>query len=68
MVNVKKLRAKIIEKGLTITKISQKLDMDSSTFYRKLKNNGAFLTIKDVDKLFKILELDTQEANNIFFA
>ena len=40
MVNVKKLREKMREKGWNVEKLSKAIGIDKSTFYRKLNNNG----------------------------
>lgn len=66
MLKENKLRAKIVEKNLTIEKLSKKIGIDKATFYRKMAKNS-FL-IKEVDAIVKELELTSDEATDIFFA
>ena len=40
MLHVNKLKGKMTEKGFTVATISEKIGMDSSTFYRKLQKNN----------------------------
>lgn len=65
MLNHRKLKAKIIERGFTIEIISQAMKMHKATFYRKLANNS-FL-IRETDELKNILRLTNDEAKDIFF-
>lgn len=66
MLNVNKLKGKIIEKGYTVEKLSLSLQINPSTFYRKLKNNS--FEIVEADAIVKELELTPTEATEIFFA
>lgn len=66
MLNVNKLKGKIVEKGYTIEKLSQTLGINPSTFYRKLKKNS--FEIEEADTIVKELCLSSEEATEIFFA
>ena len=68
MVNVNKLRGKIVENGLTIDEVADKMGINRATFYRKLNSGGKNFLIRDVDALVKILLLKSDEATAIFFA
>lgn len=68
MVNINKLKGKIVERGINITKLAEMINVDPSTLYRKFNNNGNTLTIKEVDLIVKSLKLNAQEANAIFFS
>lgn len=68
MVNVNKLKGKIIEKGFNISKLAKMINLDASTLYRKLANNGTKLTIKEADMIVETLNLTVDEANAIFFS
>ena len=68
MVNVNKLRGKIVENGLTIDEVADKMGINRATFYRKLNSGGKNFLIKDVDALVKISHLKSDEATAIFFA
>ena len=66
MLDVLKLKGKIIEKGKNIESVSADLGIHPATFYRKMKDNS--FEIKEVDKLVKILSLTGEEASAIFFS
>lgn len=68
MVNVNKLRGKIVENGLSVEEIADKIGIDRSTFYRRLNSGGENFLIKEVDAIAKILNLTSNEAATIFFA
>ncbi len=67
MVNINKLKGKIVEKGLKVERVAELMGIDKSTLYRKL-GNSENITIKDADKLVEILEISTDEATAIFFS
>lgn len=66
MLDVQKLKGKIVEKGKNIESVSADLGINPATFYRKMKNNS--FEIREVDKLVKILSLNGGEASAIFFS
>lgn len=68
MVNVNKLKGKIIEKGKSVDCIAREIGIDKSTLYRKLSLFGEQITIKEADVIVKVLELNKDEAVSIFFA
>ena len=68
MVNINKLKGKIVENGLTVEGLAEKLGVDRSTLYRKLNAEGETFTIKDANMICKALELNIQEATAIFFS
>ena len=51
MVNVKKLHGKVVENEMSWSTLADKLNMNRSTLYRKLKPDGDKLTIKEVNKI-----------------
>ena len=66
MVNTAKLKGKIVENGFTIQTLSDKLNIDRSTLYRKFDEPNRF-TIADVNALVDILHLSADDALLIFF-
>ena len=66
MLNVNKLKGKMVEKGFTIEKLSNSLGINPSTFYRKLKNNS--FEIGEADEIVEALGLSAFDATEIFFA
>lgn len=68
MVDTLKLKGKIIEKGLTIELLAEKMGIDKSTLYRRLSENGDPISIKEADLMSKELTLSRDEAVSIFFS
>ena len=67
MVNIRKLKAKMVEKDISIIQLANILSIDRSTVYRKLNKSGENFTVKDVEKIAKALSLTYDDINNIFF-
>ena len=67
LININKLKGKMVEKELTIPQLAQILQINKSTLYRKLKNNGDNITIKEANLIVSTLNLTSSEATAIFF-
>lgn len=67
MVNVSKLKGKIIERNTTQEALAKDIGIDKSTFYRKMKQNGRF-SIQEVNLIVSSLGLSKEEALSIFFS
>ncbi len=68
MVNVNKLKGKIVENGFSIEEFADKIGIDRSTLYRKLSRKCENLTIKEAELMRSELNLSSVEAADIFFA
>lgn len=68
MVNVNKLKGKIVENDLTIEKLAGIIGIDKSTLYRKISHKGETFTIKEANLLARALRLTAGEVNAIFFS
>lgn len=68
MVNILKLKGKIVEAGLNISILSKELNIDRSTFYRKLNEDGTVFTIKEVNIMIDKLNLSFNDVKSIFFS
>ena len=68
MVNVNKLRGKMAENELSVERLATAIGLDKATVYRKLSNNGESFSISEADKIAKILQLNSEEAQAIFFS
>ena len=64
--NVKKLKSKLVEKGMNVEGLAQVLGIDRSTMYRKIANVKT-MTIKDAQEIKVALNLTSTEARDIFF-
>ncbi|MBE6070726.1 MAG: XRE family transcriptional regulator [Clostridium butyricum] len=68
MINILKLKGKIVEAGMNISSLSKELSIDRSTFYRKLNEDGTFFTIKEINIMIEKLNLSFDDVKNIFFS
>ena len=67
-VNINKLKGKIVENGLTVAILAEKIGIDRATLYRKLSNNGETMLVKDANAIVAALNLTADEAMAIFFS
>ena len=68
MVNVLKLKAKLVENGKNVDYLADSLEVNRTTIYRKLAAGGDDFTIGEVDRISQVLNLSVAEINNIFFS
>ena len=68
MVNVDKLRGKIVEQRLTADDIAGMLGMSKNTYYRRINDGGGTFTIDEAGLIAEKLHLTADEFNAIFFA
>ena len=64
-VNVRKLRAKMVEHGYNIAKLSKAININTATMYRKINADGAF-TLGEAHDICRVLSLSEEEAVSIF--
>lgn len=64
--NERKLKAKLVEKGISVETISHKIGINPSTFYRKIKSDS--FTIAEVRIIIEVLQLTYDEIMDIFFS
>ncbi len=67
MVNVNKIKGRIVENETSIAELAKFLGIDKATLYRKLNNNGETLLIKEARGIIEFLHLTKDEAADIFF-
>ena len=68
VVNVQKLKGKIVEKSNTQECVADAMGMNRSTFYRKMKNNAETCDVSEVYAIADILKLSPSRAGEIFFS
>ena len=68
LVNIQKLKGKIVEKEKTQESVADAIGIDRTTFYRKMKNGGSGFTVGEIHKIVDVLPLSKEEATEIFFA
>lgn len=67
LVNINKLKNKIIQRDLNISLLAEKIGVDRSTLYRKIKNHGETFTMKEIRLISEELELKEEKVVEIFF-
>ena len=67
MFNQNLLKAKLLEKGVSVLELCNKLGICEATFYRKLMRDGDFSRF-EIEAITKALKLSKVERDNIFFA
>lgn len=60
--NIQKIKGRMVELSITGCEMARKLEMDPSTFYRKMQNNGENFTVKDLYGMQKALQLTKEQA------
>jgi len=68
LVNIRKLRGKMVECDISIEGLASKIGIDRATLYRRLERNGKDFSISEVDTIVHVLNLSADEANAIFFS
>ena len=67
MFNQNLLKAKLIEKSISVIDVCNELGICEATFYRKLSREGDFSRF-EIGKIASMLALSSDERDNIFFA
>jgi DNA-binding phage protein len=65
--NIRKLKGKMVEKGVSVDTLASDMGMTRSNLYRKLSEKGN-LTVRDAQKIKVSLNLTGDEARDIFFS
>lgn len=68
MINVNKLKSKVVERGMNVEDVAKAVGLNPSTMYRRLSVGGNTFTIAEAIKLGEVLGLTGGEMNSIFFA
>lgn len=63
--NIQKLKAKIVEQGLNVETVAERIGVDRSSLYRKL-NNFEKITIGEASRIKDVLAMTNEEASEIF--
>ena len=64
--NMEMLRGKMAELRISPEAMAEKIGVDASTFYRKLKTEGVTFTVGQMHKIVDVLGLSREEATSIF--
>ena len=66
--NIDLLKQKIEHSGKNIPMVAADVNIDTSTFYRKLQQKGETFTVAQAEAIKESLCLSAQEAFDIFYA
>lgn len=66
MAKTNKLKALIVEQGLTQNKVAKAIGIDKTTLSRKINNSTPF-TIEEAKQIAKLLKMSGEQATEIFF-
>ena len=67
-ININKLKGKLVEKDMTVEALATQMGIDKATLYRKMRDNGRTMLVKDANSIVSILGLSSEEAVAIFFS
>ena len=67
MINSKELKRRIRLGGFSIPDIARHLNINTSTFYRKMNKGGDGFSVGEAQKIANLLNLTYEEVNSIFF-
>jgi len=65
-INIRLLKSKLALQSKSISDLAQNINMNKSTFYRKLNGKSDF-TRKEITDIIQILDLDREDMCAIFF-
>lgn len=65
--NVDLLKSTIKHSGKSIAMVASNINVDESTFYRKLQQNGETFTVAQAAAIKDALNLSAKEAYDIFY-
>lgn len=66
--DVRRLREAMKKRGETVTSLAEKVQMHPSTLYRKLKDAGEPITLREAGAIREAMGLSGKQAAAIFFA
>ena len=68
MINVNKLKGKIVENGLSVADVAKAIGIGTASLYCKMNGKEETMYVKDAYAIGQLLKLSTDEMNAIFFA
>ena len=69
MVRTNEIKAQMKRKGMIQNDLAKQMEMDPSTLNRKINDtDGEKMTIKEVARMCKVLDLPMEQVADIFFA
>ena len=66
--NTNKVKGRMVELQITGRDLAKEMNIDQSTFYRKMKDNGESFTLGEITTIKRVLKLDDKTAVDILLA
>ena len=66
MINVNKLKGKIVENGLSVADVANAIGIGTASLYRKMNGKDETMYVKDTYAIGRLLKLTPDEMNAIF--
>jgi len=63
---IEQVKHRMCDLGITVKEVASELDINESTYYRKIANNGDTFSIVQIQRLAEFLKLTKMEAREIF--
>lgn len=67
MINIPKLKGRMVEKGFTQARLGKAIGVSLSTIQLRFKQGGDSFTVGEVERIAMVLQLSQQDVNEIFF-
>ncbi len=67
MVNIPKLKGKMVEKGFTQARLGKAIGVSLSTINQRFNRGGDAFTVGEVERIAMALQMSQQDVNEIFF-
>ena len=67
-INTKLLKEHMSACRLTVKEVAKVLDIDESTYYRRMASEGKSFTVEQAQQLVELSHLTDEEATSIFFS
>lgn len=67
MVHINVLKGKMVERSVTAVDLANAMGVNNSTYYRRMRNDGNNLRVKDINAIKETLNLSADEFCAIFY-
>ena len=65
--NIRKLKAAMVEQGITTVELADQIGINRATLYRKIAAQGEGFTIGEAEAIARALHLNAADSTAIFF-
>lgn len=65
--NILKLKAAMVERGVSIAQLADQIGINRATLYRKMAAQGESFTIGEAESITRVLNLSAADSSAIFF-